>query len=226
MSHTHPLPFDSSPEPLTLAPGVVLLRGLAPVPALLAAVERVALAAPFRHFVTPQGQRMSAAMTNCGPLGWISDRRGYRYAPTDPDTGHAWPALPAEFLSLARRAASLAGFPRFEPDACLVNRYAPGSQLTAHQDRNEADFGAPIVSVSLGLPAKFYWHDGATRRGPTRSVAVHSGDVLVWGGPARLMYHGVRPIRDGVDPLVGPWRINLTLRRAGPAPLARARDIV
>lgn len=209
------LPLGDADAPLALAPDVVLLRRRASPAPLLAAVERVAAAAPFRHFVTPQGREMSAAMTNCGPLGWVSDRQGYRYSATDPATGHAWPPLPAEFAALAREAAARAGFGDFRPDACLVNRYAPGSQLTAHQDRDEQDYDAPIVSVSLGLPATFFWHEGTTRRGRTRSVRVESGDVLVWGGAARLMYHGVRRIADGVDPLVGPWRINLTLRRAG-----------
>lgn len=209
------LPLGDGHVSIALAPGVVLLRGFASPAALLATVDGVAGAAPFRHFVTPQGKPMSAAMTNCGALGWVSDRRGYRYSPTDPSTGRSWPPLPDAFARLACDAAARAGYDDFAPDVCLVNRYAPGSQMTAHQDRDEHDFAAPIVSVSLGLPATFFWHEGAARRGPTRSVRVESGDVLVWGGVARLMYHGVRRVAEGVDPLVGPWRINLTLRRAG-----------
>jgi alkylated DNA repair protein (DNA oxidative demethylase) len=158
---------------------------------------------------------MSAAMTNCGPLGWTSDRAGYRYSAVDPATGRPWPPMPPAFAALAREAAAAAGFAAFAPDACLVNRYAPGARMTAHQDRDERCFEAPIVSVSLGLPARFFWHEGATRRSPSRSIALASGDVVVFGGPSRRMYHGVRPVRAGQDPVYGPYRYNLTLRKAG-----------
>jgi alkylated DNA repair protein (DNA oxidative demethylase) len=157
---------------------------------------------------------MSVAMTNCGPLGWVSDRRGYRYDAVDPDTGRPWPAMPAAFRALAARAAEAGGFARFEPDACLVNRYAPGTRLTLHQDRDERDFGAPIVSVSLGLPAVFLF-GGDTRGGRPLRIPLRHGDVVVWGGPARLRFHGVAPVEDGVHERLGACRINLTFRRAG-----------
>jgi alkylated DNA repair protein (DNA oxidative demethylase) len=198
-----------------LADGAMLLRGYAAVNAeqLIRALDKVLQDAPFRHMVTPGGFRMSVAMTNCGHAGWISDRKGYRYDAIDPETGRSWPAMPAEFLKLARGAAAEAEFPGFEPDACLVNRYEPGARLTLHQDRNERDFTAPIVSVSLGLPATFLF-GGDTRRERPRRMRLESGDVVVWGGPARLAFHGVAPLADGDDPLTGKYRINLTFRKA------------
>jgi alkylated DNA repair protein (DNA oxidative demethylase) len=204
-----------SPSTVELQPGLRLLRAFVDAKALHEAVSAVVAAAPLRHFVTPGGKPMAAAMTNCGALGWTSDRTGYRYSPVDPDTGAPWPALPGIVSDLASRAARAAGFDAFRPDACLVNRYAPGAGMTAHQDRDERDFTAPIVSVSLGLAATFFWHAGPGRRSPSRSVRLESGDVLVFGGPSRLMYHGVRPPRAGVDPTFGAFRWNLTLRRAG-----------
>lgn len=206
--------FDA--EPLPLGPGALLLPGfaLADAAALLAEMAAVTAQAPLRQMLTPGGQRMSVAMSNCGALGWVSDSRGYRYHPLDPDSGRPWPALPPLFLRLARDAADQAGFAGFEPDACLINRYGPGTRLSLHQDRNERDFGAPIVSVSLGLPAVFLW--GGLRRAdrPLRLPLAH-GDVVVWGGPSRLVYHGVLPLADGRHPLTGAQRINLTFRRAG-----------
>ena len=202
-------------EPSKLEDGAVILRGFAASEqaALAAAVARVAARAPFRHMLTPGGFRMSVAMTNCGAAGWITDRRGYRYAPDDPVTGRAWPNLPRAFLDLAARAAAAAGFMGFAPDACLVNRYEPGARLTLHQDKNERDFAAPIVSVSLGLPAIFLW--GGRERGQRpRRLALESGDVVVWGGSARLVFHGVDALDDGEHPLTGRCRINLTLRKA------------
>lgn len=201
--------------PRALAPGAVLLPGfaLADEIAVLAGIDAVAAAAPFRHLETPGGYRMSVAMTNCGPLGWVSDRRGYRYDAIDPASGRPWPAMPAAFGALAARAAEAAGFARFAPDACLVNRYEPGSRLTLHQDRNERDFDAPIVSVSLGLPAVFLF-GGDTRGGRPLRVPLRHGDVVVWGGPARLRFHGVAPIGDGWHARLGACRINLTFRRA------------
>jgi len=164
--------------------------------------------------VTPGGYRMSVAMTNCGPLGWVSDRSGYRYAPMDPLTGRAWPAMPGSFAALAKKAAEECGFAAFEPDACLVNQYEPGAKLSLHQDRDERDFSAPIVSVSLGLPAVFQF-GGLRRRDALRRVPLHHGDVVVWGGPARLVYHGVLPLKEGTHPAMGARRVNLTFRRAG-----------
>jgi alkylated DNA repair protein (DNA oxidative demethylase) len=199
----------------TLAAGAMLLKGFAATeaPALLKALERVLAEAPFRHMVTPSGHTMSAAMTNCGEAGWITDLGGYRYGPLDPVTQRPWPPMPEAFSGLAARAAEACGFSGFEPDACLVNRYEPGARLTLHQDRNERDFSAPIVSVSLGLPAMFLF-GGSRRSDHLRRVRLDGGDVAVWGGPARLAYHGVAPLADGDDPLTGRCRINLTLRKA------------
>jgi alkylated DNA repair protein (DNA oxidative demethylase) len=186
-------------------------RGQAAV--LFAAVQKIAAAAPFRNMITPGGFRMSVAMTNCGRAGWVTDRKGYRYEPIDPMTGYPWPPIPASFRDLASGAADAAGFAGFEPDACLINRYEPESRLSLHRDENERDFSAPIVSVSLGLPAVFLF-GGQSRSDRPRRVWLESGDVVVWGGPARLTYHGVAPLADGDDPLTGRCRINLTLRKA------------
>ncbi|HMG50912.1 MAG TPA: DNA oxidative demethylase AlkB [Inquilinus sp.] len=211
--------FDNLPSPgpreETLAEGAVLLRGFAGDVAetLLAAVDGIAAAAPFRHLVTPGGYLMSVAMTNCGAVGWVSDRSGYRYDTHDPTTGEPWPPLPAAFLDLAAAAAAHAGFPGFAPDACLINRYEPGTRLSLHQDRDERDTGAPIVSVSLGLPATFLF-GGLQRSDPTRKVRVEHGDVAVWGGPARLAFHGIAPLAEGSHARVGRQRINLTFRKA------------
>jgi len=206
--------FDEPREPL--GDGAVLLRGFAldEADALFAAARAVIAEAPLRHMVTPGGLAMAVAMTNCGPLGWVSDRRGYRYQGTDPLSGEPWPAMPAVFRSLAGRAASAAGFDGFEPDACLVNRYEPGTRLSLHQDRDETDHGAPIVSVSLGLPAVFLW--GGLKRAdrPHRVPLVH-GDVVVWGGPSRLVFHGVAPLAAGEHDRLGAQRVNLTFRKAG-----------
>jgi alkylated DNA repair protein (DNA oxidative demethylase) len=200
-----------SNEPLE--EGAVLLRGyVSDAPALLAEVEQVAASAPFRHLVVPGGHTMSVAMTNCGRVGWVSDRSGYRYDPIDPDTGRPWPPLPAIFLELAASAAAEAGFPGYDPDACLINRYVPGAKLGLHQDRDEDDPVSPIVSVSLGLPATFLW-GGKRRADPLRRFRLESGDVVVWGGPARFVYHGVSPLKAGEHPLTGAQRINLTFRK-------------
>ena len=206
---------SSGERPEPLAEGAVVLRGFArrEAAALLAAVRKVTAAAPFRNMITPGGLRMSVAMTNCGRAGWVTDRRGYRYEAADPMTGRRWPPIPVSFRELARGAADAAGFVGFEPDACLVNRYEPGTRLSLHRDENERDLSAPIVSVSLGLPAVFLF-GGLSRGDRTRRVPLESGDVVVWGGPARLTYHGVAPLAAGEDPLSGQCRINLTLRRA------------
>jgi len=181
--------------------------------ALLEDLQTVLTHAPLRHMVTPGGYRMSVAMTNCGALGWVTDRTGYRYDAIDPESGKPWPRIPDSFVRLAAGAAAQAGFERFVPDACLINRYQPGSRLSLHQDRNERDFSEPIVSVSLGLPAVFLF--GGLRRGEKANrVPLEHGDVVVWGGPARMRYHGVLPLKQGHHPLLGNRRVNLTFRRA------------
>jgi alkylated DNA repair protein (DNA oxidative demethylase) len=207
---------DPLAERETLAPGAALLRGYAGSreAALWAGVQAVVAAAPLRHLVTPGGQRMSVGMTNCGRLGWVSDRRGYRYDSIDPQSGLPWPAMPDVFLALAQEAGAEAGFDGFTPDACLVNRYEPGARLSLHQDRDEARYDAPIVSVSLGLPAVFLF-GGEVRSDKAMRVPVRHGDVVVWGGPARLRFHGVMPLAEGEHPVLGAQRINLTFRRAG-----------
>jgi alkylated DNA repair protein (DNA oxidative demethylase) len=216
--HTREL-FDAPPSDTRnerLAPGAWLLHGFAHDVArtLLAAVDAIEAAAPFRHLTTPGGFRMSVAMTNCGSLGWVSDRHGYRYDARDPLSGRPWPAMPPEFLHIAATAAQAGGFAGFRPDACLLNRYEPGARLTLHQDKDERDFTAPIVSVSLGLPAVFLF-GGNARKDRQRRVALQHGDVVVWGGPARLYHHGVLTLKDGHHDLLGSRRLNLTFRRAG-----------
>jgi alkylated DNA repair protein (DNA oxidative demethylase) len=198
-----------------LAPGAWVLRDFAldQAPVLLTEIERLAAQSPFRHLFTRGGQRMSVAMTNCGSVGWFSDRRGYRYTELDPLTNQPWPAMPASFLRLARDAAHEAGFDRYAPDVCLVNRYAIGTRLTLHQDHDERDRRAPIVSVSLGLPATFLF-GGLARKQPQQRVPLMHGDVVVWGGPSRMRYHGVLPVKDGQHPLTGSRRFNLTFRVA------------
>jgi alkylated DNA repair protein (DNA oxidative demethylase) len=193
----------------------LVLRGFArdQRAALLAAVEEITAVAPFRNMITPGGFRMSVAMTNCGRAGWVTDRKGYRYDLVDPMTGRAWPPMPHSFRELAGEAAAAAGFAGFEPDACLINRYEPGTRLSLHRDENECDLTAPIVSVSLGLPAVFLF-GGNSRGDRPRRIKLESGDVVVWGGPDRLVYHGVAPLADGDDPLTGNCRINLTFRKA------------
>lgn len=181
---------------------------------LIDAVEAVTAQAPFRHLVTPGGATMSVAMTNCGPLGWVSDRRGYRYSPEDPASGLPWPPMPAVFRRLAQQAAKEAGFGTFEPDACLVNRYTPGTRLSLHQDRDEQDYKHPIVSVSLGMPATFLF-GGLTRAERPRRILLEHGDVVVWGGVDRLRFHGIAPLKDHPHPRLGSVRLNLTFRRAG-----------
>lgn len=211
--------FDELPVAVsreTLAPGAVLLRGFAREEgaALLQVIAGLTRQSPFRHLVTPGGRTMSVAMSNCGALGWVSDRSGYRYDALDPLSGQPWPAMPAILRKLAVRAAAQAGFADFAPDACLVNRYQPGARLSLHQDRDEQDFSAPIVSVSLGLPAVFLFGTPSRNDKPQRHRLAH-GDVVVWGGAARLAFHGVAPLAEGEHALLGRQRINLTFRRAG-----------
>ncbi|MFA9439231.1 DNA oxidative demethylase AlkB [Uliginosibacterium sp. sgz301328] len=199
-----------------LAEGAWLLEGFARARSdvLLADLRRIETAAPFRHMVTPGGAIMSVAMTHCGQLGWVSDRHGYRYATNDPETGKSWPSMPEAFLALAKEAAAAAGFAAFVPDSCLINRYAPGTRLSLHQDKDEQDLAQPIVSVSLGLPAVFLF-GGFSRAERAQRVPLFHGDVVVWGGPSRLRFHGVLPVAEGLHPSLGACRVNLTFRKAG-----------
>jgi alkylated DNA repair protein (DNA oxidative demethylase) len=209
---------DLPPEPeaanLVLAPGAVLLRGFSRQEevALLQAVESVLRQAPLRHMQTPGGYTMSVSTSSCGALGWVSDPHGYRYAARDPVSGQPWPAMPECFSRLAERAAAEAGFADFRPEACLINQYVPGAKLSLHQDKDEKDLQAPIVSVSLGLPAIFLFGGTDRKQRPQRYWLAH-GDVVVWGGPARLAFHGVAPLEEGAHALLGARRINLTFRR-------------
>jgi DNA oxidative demethylase len=208
------LPAPRAAEPI--GDGAMVLRGMARVSngALLAEIDRIRLAAPFRHLITPGGHTMSVAMTNCGSLGWVSSPAGYRYQAVDPDSGRRWPPMPAIFQRLAARAARDVGYLDFQPDACLVNWYEPGAKLSLHQDRDERDLASPIVSVSLGLPAVFLF-GGLRRADKPRRIRLEDGDVVVWGGPSRLAFHGVETLADGSHPATGRSRFNLTFRRAG-----------
>jgi alkylated DNA repair protein (DNA oxidative demethylase) len=213
-------PPPQEPSVLTLGPRALLLRAFAlPLAGALAqGIDLVLKSAPLRQMSTPGGRMMSVAMSNCGPLGWVSDRRGYRYSPQDPDTAQPWPDMPEPFLELARTAAAQAGFENFAPDACLINRYQVGARMGLHQDKDEDDFREPIVSVSLGLPATFLW-GGDKRTDRAARVPLAHGDVVVWGGPSRLVFHGILPLRADHHPTHGDARFNLTFRRArGPGP--------
>lgn len=205
---------EAQPSREEIADGAVLLRGFVkPIESeLIEAVRAIVAQSPFRRMTTPGGHLMSVAMTNCGERGWITDHTGYRYDPIDPRSEAPWPAMPPVLRDLARGAAQQGGFSGFAPDACLVNRYEPGTRLSLHQDKDELDFSAPIVSVSLGLPATFLFGGMARSDKPRRYRLVH-GDVVVWGGASRLAYHGVAPLADGEHALLGRKRINLTFRR-------------
>ena len=207
---------DAKPWQEPLASGAVILRRFAfdSAPTLLQAIAAVARQSPFRQMVTPGGYTMSVAMTNCGRLGWTTDHHGYLYSPFDPLTGAHWPPLPDAFADLCQQAATAAGYADFQPDACLINRYTPGAKLSLHQDKDEPDLRAPIVSVSLGLPAIFQF-GGLRRNDPLKRLLLEHGDVVVWGGNSRLFYHGIQPLKTGYHPLTGDCRYNLTFRQAG-----------
>ncbi|MDT0177374.1 DNA oxidative demethylase AlkB [Enterobacter sp. BRE11] len=206
---------EEAPWQEPMAEGATILRRRArdDAPALIEALLTVAQQNPFHHRITPGGHRMSVAMTNCGDFGWSSDARGYQYTEQDAENGRKWPPMPLLFRQLALDCAREAGFPLFAPDACLINRYAPGAKLTLHQDKDERDLRQPIVSVSLGLPAVFQF-GGFARGDATQRVLLEHGDVVVWGGPSRLRYHGILPLKPGDHPLTGAFRYNLTFRRA------------
>ena len=206
-------PAESGSEESAFAP--ILLRGFAlrSEDRILAELQGIAAAAPFRRMVTPGGFTMSVAMTNCGAVGWVTDRTGYRYDAVDPASGERWPPMPSVFRELATAAAAQAGFDGFVPDACLINRYEPGTKLSLHQDKDERDYGAPVVSVSLGLPARFLF-GGLKRSDAQTRIPLGHGDVIIWGGAARLAFHGVMTLEDGTHAVLGPQRINLTFRKA------------
>lgn len=201
------------PEREDLGDGAVLFPGLSSSLGFLKEIASVLKAAPLRHLITPSGHTMSVAMSNCGALGWTSGPQGYSYSPVDPETGKPWPAMPAVFREFAAKTAARAGFRDFEPDACLINRYAPGSRLSPHQDRDECDMRWPIVSVSLGVPATYQLF-GAVRRGTPRLIRLYHGDVIVLGGAARRYFHGIKKLEAAVHADTGPYRYNLTFRRA------------
>ena len=201
------------PDILEICAGMFLLPGFVDSSILRPELESVLKTSPLRKMQTSRGFEMSVHNSNCGKVGWISDRNGYRYSKIDPQTGNSWPAMPDSFLSLAQSAAEEAGFLRYQPDACLINQYRPGNQMGAHQDRDEQDFDAPIVSVSLGIDARFFVI-GPERRGKSIPVDLSDGDVLVFGGPARMFYHGVRKLKHAVHPIWGATRWNLTFRQA------------
>ncbi|OQS20714.1 DNA oxidative demethylase AlkB [Chromobacterium violaceum] len=206
---------DDGPWTERLSVGAALLHGWACAgdAELVAAVEAVVAQSPLRGMVTPGGQAMSVTTASCGDWGWVSDRRGYRYSAVDPNNGRPWPAMPGPLRELAGGAAAEAGFAGFDPDACLINCYLPGARMGLHQDKDERDFSAPIVSVSLGLPAVFLL-GGLRRADKTARILLQHGDVLVWGGPDRLRFHGVLPVQPGIHPLLGGRRLNLTFRKA------------
>lgn len=207
---------ETTGEHEQIGPAAWVLRGyaLAFAPELLNTIQILEKISPFRHMTTPGGFTMSVALTNCGRFGWTSDESGYRYSQIDPLTGKAWPNMPDLFMKLVSEAATTAGFSHFQPDACLINRYLPGSRLSLHQDKDERDFSAPIVSVSLGMPAVFLL-GGLKRTDKTRRIPLLHGDVVVWGGPDRLRYHGILPLKDKPHPLLGSVRMNFTFRKAG-----------
>jgi alkylated DNA repair protein (DNA oxidative demethylase) len=210
--------FDHIEEPWaeTIGEGAVVLRRFASAgaPAVLEAIERVTAQVPLRQMQTPGGHTMSAAMACCGTWGWVTDRRGYRYQQTDPLTDRPWPDMPHVLQELARSAAEQAGYPNFQPDACLINRYQPGAKMGLHQDKDETDFSQPIVSVSLGSPIIFQF-GGDRRSDRPQKVPLEHGDVVVWGGTSRLRYHGVLTLKSVEHPLTGACRYNLTFRKAG-----------
>ncbi|RON24364.1 alpha-ketoglutarate-dependent dioxygenase AlkB [Pseudomonas brassicacearum] len=211
---------DTEPEPPPkreqIGEQACVLRGFALpwLDSLLTALEEVLAVAPFRQMVTPGGFTMSVALSSCGALGWTTDRSGYKYTRNDPQTGQPWPKMPDVFFELAKAAAREAGFTDFVPDSCLINRYVPGAKMSLHQDKDEGSYAAPIVSVSLGLPATFLF-GGFERSDKSQRVPLLHGDIVVWGGVDRLRYHGVLPIKDGHHPRLGEQRINFTFRKAG-----------
>jgi DNA oxidative demethylase len=201
-------------EVLIIKKDVVLLRQFASIytDVIFESIKNISDISPFRHMKMPTGHSLSVATTSCGSFGWITDRLGYRYQKTDPETNQNWPAMPKIFEDLANEAAKKAGFPHFNPESCLINRYAPHAKLSLHQDKDEGDFNSPVVSISLGLPAIFLF-GGKERKDPKQKIPLTHGDVIVWGGDQRLAFHGILPIKPGIHPIMGSFRYNLTFRK-------------
>jgi alkylated DNA repair protein (DNA oxidative demethylase) len=199
---------------LTLKPGLFLFKSAldrAQQEALVEELREILRVAPLFSLTMPRsGKPLSARMSNCGEVGWVSDISGYRYQANHPETGQAWPPMPESILAIWRDYSGHEA----APDACLINYYDAAAKMGAHQDRDEADFSAPILSVSLGDSCQFRY-GGNSRGGPKEAIRLESGDILVFGGPARKMFHGVDKIFSGTSTLLSPpGRINLTLRRA------------
>ncbi|MDI1298906.1 DNA oxidative demethylase AlkB [Methylotenera sp.] len=204
------------PNKLEIVKDAYLLKSyaLANEQSLLMDLAELVSQAPLRFMMTKMGFAMSAAMTNCGALGWVSDRQGYRYDMKDPANNKPWPLMPVSFQQLAVLAAAEAGFDNFQPDACLINQYQVGASMGLHQDKNELDFNQPIVSVSLGIPAVFKF-GGLARTDKTLRIPLVHGDVIVWGGESRLNFHAIAPLKMNTHPILGAYRYNLTFRKAG-----------
>lgn len=208
---------DIQPKKQSFAKDAYLLRGFvlgASEHLLLSDLQAVIKAAPLRNMMTKMGYSMSAAMSNCGTLGWVSDKSGYRYDAHNPEMGKPWPAMPNSFLQLAQNAAAECGFADFVPDACLINQYKIGASMGLHQDKDEQDFTQPIVSVSLGIDAVFLF-GGIKRNDKTIKIPLQHGDVVVWGDTARLNYHAIMPLKANNHAATGAYRYNLTFRKAG-----------
>ena len=206
------------PERQALGPESWLLRHTLQTTAchLMADIHTLTATHPFQHMVTRGGHTMSVATSSYGSYGWVSDaQKGYRYASSNIETGQPWPPIPAHWLALATALAEKAGFNGFHPDSALINRYAVGARMGLHQDRDEATLAWPIVSLSLGLPARFMF-GGKQRQAPVKDFTLLHGDVVVWGGADRLRFHGIRPLKAGHHSLTGPYRYNITFRRVQP----------
>jgi len=204
---------NSRPIKEEIYPDLFILANFVKTAPLLKAVDEITKSSPFRKMMTPNGHYTGIALTNCGQWGWTSDSQQYQYSKIDPQTNQYWQPMPEVFYSLANKAAKFAGFDNFQPDACLINRYLIGDKLGSHQDKNEADFSQPIVSVSIGLSAVFQIF-GKQRSGIATNYRLQDGDIAVWGNSARLAYHGVRTL--AADPLNHhlTQRINITFRKA------------
>lgn len=205
---------NESINSIEIGPSAWILRGYAVSQAdqLLAAIEQVSEQAPFRHLQTRTGKQIGVEMTNCGELGWYSDRKSYRYETQDPQTKKDWPLMPDSIALLAKKCASVTGFSDFIPQACLINRYHPGVGMHLHQDNDEKTLAAPIISLSLGVSAVFMF-GGMQRSDKPAFHLLRHGDVVVWGNEDRLRFHGIQQLKVSHHPLTGQIRYNLTIRQ-------------